>query len=86
MLAWARWCRRALVAAGVLALAMGGVSIFGQPDREILYRRERPVRACGSHGCAFIYRLGVGGDSGAAPQDEVIVRLRRDVVTAAAPP
>jgi len=79
---WARWCRRALVAAGVVALVMGGVSIFGQPDREILYQPEPPRTVCGAHGCTVIYRLEVG-NSGAAPQDEVIVRLRRDVVEAA---
>jgi len=79
---WARWCRRALVAAGVLALVMGGVSIFGQPDREILYQPEPPLTVCGEHGCTFIYRLEVG-NTGAASQDDVIVRLRRDVVEAA---
>jgi hypothetical protein len=79
---WARWCRRALVAGGVVSLAMGGVSIFGQPDREILYQAEPPLTACGAHGCTFIYRLEVG-NSGATPQDEVIVRLRREVVEAA---
>ena len=78
---WARWCRRALVAAGVVALVMGGVSIFGQPEREILYQAEPPLTVCGSDGCTFIYRLEVG-NSGAQPQDEVIVRLRRDVVEA----
>ncbi len=82
MLDWARWCRRALVAAGVVALVMGGVSIFGQPEREILYQPEPPLTVCGEHGCTFIYRLEVG-NSGAEPQDEVIVRLRRDVVEAA---
>jgi hypothetical protein len=79
---WARWCRRTLVAAGVVALAMGGVSIFGQPDREILYQPDPPLTVCGSHGCTFIYRLEVG-NSGAGPQDEVIVRFRREVVEAA---
>ena len=79
---WARWCRWALVAAGVVALAMGGVSIFGQPDREILYQPEPPLTVCGAHGCTFLYRLEVG-NSGAGPQDEVIVRLQRDVVEAA---
>jgi hypothetical protein len=79
---WARWCRRALVAAGVVALATGGVSIFGQPDREILYQTEPPLTVCGAHGCTFIYRLEVG-NTGVAPQDEVIVRLRRDAVEAA---
>jgi len=79
---WARWCRRALVAAGVVALVTGGVSIFGQPDREILYSADPPLTVCGTHGCTFIYRLEVG-NSGAAAQDEVIVRLRRDVVEAA---
>jgi hypothetical protein len=79
---WARWCRRALVAAGVVALAMGGASIFGQPGREILYQPEPPLTVCGAHGCTFIYRLEVG-NSGAASQDEVIVRLRRAVVEAA---
>jgi hypothetical protein len=34
---WARWCRRALVSSGVVALALGGVSIFGQPDR-VMFR------------------------------------------------
>lgn len=82
MLDWARWCRRALVVAGVVALVMGGVSIFGQPEREILYRPEPPLTVCGEHDCTFIYRLEVG-NSGAEPQDEVIVRLRRDVVEAA---
>jgi len=79
---WARWCRRALVAAGVVALVTGGVSIFGQPGREILYQPEPPLTVCGEHGCTFFYRLEVG-NSGAEPQDEVIVRLRRDVVEAA---
>lgn len=79
---WARWCRRALVAAGVVALAMGGVSIFGQPAREILYQPEPPLMVCGAHGCTFIYRLEVG-NSGGAPQEDVIVRLRRDVAEAA---
>jgi hypothetical protein len=79
---WARWCRWALVAAGVVSLAMGGVSIFGQPNREILYQPEPPLTFCGAHGCIFTYRLEVG-NSGAAAQDEVIVRLRRDVVEAA---
>jgi hypothetical protein len=32
---WARRCPRALLAAGVVALVTGGVSLFGQPDREI---------------------------------------------------
>jgi hypothetical protein len=40
-----------------MALALGGVSIFGQPDREILYRPEPPRTVCGAHGCTFIYRL-----------------------------
>ncbi|HEY7140707.1 MAG TPA: hypothetical protein VIE44_11445 [Methylomirabilota bacterium] len=79
---WARWCRRALAAAGVLALVAGGVSIFGQPDREVLYQPEPPLAVCGEHGCTFLYRLEVG-NSGAASQDEVVVRLRRDVVEAA---
>jgi hypothetical protein len=79
---WARWCRRALVAAGVVALAMGGVSIFAQPVHEILYQPEPPLTVCGAHGCTFIYRLEVG-NSGGAPQEDVIVRLRRDVVEAA---
>jgi hypothetical protein len=79
---WARWCRPALVAAGVVALVMGGVSIFGQPGHEILYQPEPPLTVCGEHGCTFIYRLEVG-NSGAEPQDEVIVRLRRDAVEAA---
>ena len=79
---WARWCRRALVAAGVVALVTGGVSIFGQPEREILYQPEPPLAVCGENGCTFIYRLEVG-NSGAESQDEVIVRLRRDVVEAA---
>jgi hypothetical protein len=82
VLDWARWCRRALVAAGVVALVTGGVSIFGQPEREILYQPEPPLTVCGDHGCTFIYRLEVG-NSGAEPQDEVIVRLRRDIVDAA---
>jgi hypothetical protein len=76
---WARWCRRALVAAGLVGLLTGGASIFGQPEREILYQPEPPLAACGSHGCAFVYRLEVG-NSGAAPQDEVVVRLRRAAV------
>jgi hypothetical protein len=79
---WARWCRRALVAAGIGLLAMGGVSIFGQPNREILYQPEPPLTVCGSYGCIFTYRLEVG-NSGALAQDEVIVRLRRDVVESA---
>jgi hypothetical protein len=82
---WARWCRWALVAAGAVALVMGGVSIFGQPEREILYQAEPPVTVCGSDGCTFIYRLEVG-NSGARPQDQVIVRLRRDVVEASVLP
>ena len=85
MLDWARWCRRALVAAGVASLVMGGVSIFGQPDREILYQSDPPLTVCGSHGCTFVYRLEVG-NSGAAAQEEVIVRLRRDVVETAVLP
>ena len=79
MLDWARWCRWALVAAGVLTLVGGGVSIFGQPDHEILYSAEPPITVCGGHGCTFIYRLEVG-NSGAMVQDEVIVRLRRDAI------
>jgi hypothetical protein len=78
---WARWCRRALVAAGAVALLAGGVSLFGQPDHEILYQPEPPLTVCGAHGCTFIYRLEVG-NSGAAQQDEVIVRLRRDAIEA----
>ena len=85
MFDWARWCRRALVAAGALALVAGGVSTFGQPDREILYSADPPLTACGAHGCTFVYRLEVG-NSGAAPQNEVIVRLRRDVLEVAALP
>jgi hypothetical protein len=79
---WARWCRWTLVAAGVLALVSGGVSLFGQPDREILYSADPPLTVCGAHGCTFVYRLEVG-NSGAAPQDEVIVRLRREAIQAA---
>jgi hypothetical protein len=79
---WARWCRRALVAAGVVGLVVGGVSIFGQPDREILYQPEPPLTVCGVHGCTFIYRMEVG-NSGAASQDEVTVRLQRAVVETA---
>lgn len=82
VLDWARWCRRALVAAGVLALVMGGVSIFGQPHREILYHPEPPLVVCRNDGCTFLYRLEVG-NSGVAAQDEVVVRLRREVVAAA---
>jgi hypothetical protein len=82
VLDWARWCRRALVAVGVVALVMGGVSIFGQPDREILYQPEPPLTVCAAQGCTFIYRLEVG-NSGAAPQDEVTVRLHRAVVETA---
>jgi hypothetical protein len=70
------------MAVGAVALVMGGVSIFGQPEREVLYQPEPPLTVCGAHGCTFIYRLEVG-NSGAAAQDEVIVRLRRDVVDAA---
>jgi hypothetical protein len=82
---WARWCRRVLVAAGVVALVMGGVSLFGQPDHEILYQADPPLTVCGSHGCTFIYRLEVG-NSGAAAQDDVIVRLRREAIQAAVLP
>ena len=82
---WARWCRRALVAAGVLALVTGGVSIFGQPAREVLYQPDPPMTVCGSQGCTFLYRLEVG-NSGAEAQDAVVVRLRRDVVEAAVLP
>jgi hypothetical protein len=74
-----------LLASGVLALVVGGVSIFGQPEREILYQPGPPLVACGEHGCTFLYRLEVG-NSGAAPQDDVVVRLRLDVVEAAVLP
>ena len=37
---WGRWCRCALVVAGGVALLAGGVSIFGQPDREVLYAAD----------------------------------------------
>ena len=67
---WARWCRRALVAAGAVALVMGGVSILGQPEREILHPAEPPLTVCGSGGCTVIHRLEVGS-SGAQPQDAV---------------
>jgi hypothetical protein len=33
-----RWCRRALTLVGIVALVSGGISIFGQPAREILCR------------------------------------------------
>jgi hypothetical protein len=79
---WARWCRFTLVAAGLAALVVGGVSIFGQPEREIFYSPDPPLTVCGGHGCTFIYRLEVS-NSGAATQGEVIVGLRRDVVAAA---
>jgi len=82
---WARWCRRALVAGGVLVLVTGGVSIFGQPHREILYQPEPPLVVCGKDGCTFLYRLEVG-NSGSETQDEVVVRLRRDVVALAVLP
>jgi hypothetical protein len=59
VLDWARWCRWALVAVGVVSLALGGVSIFGQPEHEILYEPNRPLTTCGPHGCTFIYRLEV---------------------------
>ena len=67
---------------GVVALVGGGISIFGQPAREILYQTEPPLAACGRGGCTFVYRLEVG-NSGAETQDDVAVRLRRDVVDAA---
>lgn len=70
------------MAAGGLALVSGGVSLFGQPDREILYSADPPLTVCGAHGCTFVYRLEVG-NSGTAPQDEVIVRLRREAIQAA---
>jgi hypothetical protein len=82
VLAWARWCRRALTVLGIVALVAGGISIFGQPAREILYQTEPPLTVCGREGCTFVYRLEIG-NSGAEAQDEVIVRLRRDVVEAA---
>jgi hypothetical protein len=82
VLDWARWCRRTLVAVGVLALVSGGVSLFGQPDREILYSADPPLAVCGAHGCTYVYRLEVG-NSGAALQDEVIVRLRREAIETA---
>jgi hypothetical protein len=82
---WARWCRWTLTAAGVVALVSGGVSLFGQPDREILYAADPPLTACSPHGCTFIYRLEVG-NSGALRQDEVIVRLRREVIESAVLP
>lgn len=70
------------MAAGVVALVTGGVSIFGQPAHEILYQADPPLTVGGAHGCTFVYRLEIG-NSGVAPQDEVTVRLRRDVVEAA---
>jgi hypothetical protein len=82
VLDWARWCRWALVTAGVLVLLGGGVSLFGQPDREILYSADPPLTVCGAHGCTFVYRLEIG-NSGAALQDEVIARLRREVIDTA---
>jgi len=82
VLEWARWCRRALIVVGIVALVAGGVSIFGQPAREILYETEPPLAVCGRDGCTFVYRLEVG-NSGAEAQDDVIVRLRREVVDAA---
>jgi hypothetical protein len=82
VLEWARLCRRTLTVVGILALVAGGISIFDQPAREILYQTEPPLSACGREGCTFVYRLEIG-NSGAETQDEVIVRLRRDVVEAA---
>jgi hypothetical protein len=73
------------VAAGAVALLAGGVSIFGQPGRQILYQPESPLTVCGAHGCTFIYRLEVG-NSGAAAQDDVVVRLRREAVQTAVLP
>jgi hypothetical protein len=76
---WARWSRRALLVAGAITLIGGGVSLFGQPAREILYHMDPPRTICAAHGCTSVYRLEVG-NSGHEPQDQVFVRLRRDVV------
>jgi hypothetical protein len=79
VLEWGRWWRRALVALGVLMLLRGGVSLFGQPAREILYHADPPLVVCSPRLCTVIYRLEVG-NTGSAAQDMVTVRLRRSVV------
>jgi hypothetical protein len=60
-------------------LATAGVSIFGQPAREVLYSAPPPTVVCHARGCTAIYRLEVG-NSGAEAQDEVTVRVRAAVV------
>lgn len=85
MFPWARWGARALVAAGVVLLWSAGVSIFGQPAREVLYDAAAPLVACHPRGCVALYRL-VVGNSGAEVQGQVTVRLRRAVVERAVLP
>lgn len=82
MLDWARWWHRALVALGLFLMVRAGVSLFGQPTREILYVADPPQVVCAGPRCTALYRLEVA-NTGSAAQDEVTVRLRRAVVDGA---
>jgi hypothetical protein len=85
MLEWPRWWRRTLVAAGAVLLLGAGVSIFGQPDREVLYQADPPLTVCTPSLCTTVYRLEVG-NTGREPVERAVIRLRRAVVARAVLP
>jgi hypothetical protein len=75
MRAWLRLARWTLAAIGFLLLVRGGVSIFGQPDRETIYAAAAPLVTCVTEGCFARYGLEVG-NTGSREQPEIRVRLR----------
>jgi hypothetical protein len=81
-----RGIRHTLLAIGLLVLVGGGASIFRMPEEEVLYSASPPITTCLKSGdCLFIYTLEVG-NTGREAQEDVRVRLRRDVVQAAIMP
>lgn len=76
-----RAVRWGVIALGLALLASGGVSVFWQPSREVLYDLASPAGACTQLGCYFLYRLEVGA-TGREPVEQILVRLRSSVSAA----
>jgi hypothetical protein len=67
-----------LVLGGALLLT-GGVSLFSQPDHEVLYTTNPKLGVCTGEGCTLHYIM-VLGNTGRQAQEEVLVRLRKSLV------
>jgi hypothetical protein len=67
-----RWT---LLGVGALVMLSGGASIFGRPEREVLYNMHRLPPICHAEGCTVLYNLEVG-NTGKLDQEQVLIRLR----------